>query len=87
MLLIPRPRPICNDWDFWCADDRMLDQVCSEARGAGSLASCANGFPNCIEGAVLVAKETFISRVEKLGASSGKGDESPVDCDGRSGED
>lgn len=40
-----------------------------------SFASCDNGLPNCIDGAVLVARDTFMSRVEKVAAPWENGDD------------
>jgi hypothetical protein len=76
ILPIPKPRPIWRDCDFWCAEARALAQSLLGSCGVASLVSCDSGLPNCIDEAVLVANDTFISRVEKLGASLGKGDES-----------
>ena len=62
----------------WCADDRALDQLFCSGRGVRSFANCDSGLPICIEAAVLVANETFMSRVEKVKdeLSSENGDES-----------
>jgi len=47
--------------------------------GVVSVASCANGLPNCMEDAVLVVSDTFISRVEKMDTSFEKGEDSVLD--------
>jgi hypothetical protein len=64
-----------RDCDFWWADDRALDQVLAAGRGVG-LANFERGLPVCIDAAVLVAKETFMSRVENMLGPCEKGEES-----------
>lgn len=76
----PRPSPIWSDCDFWWADDRALDHVLGVGRGVISLASCESGLPNCIDGAVLVAKDTFMSRVEKVVEPCEKGEDKDCCC-------
>jgi hypothetical protein len=44
------------------------------------LASCDKGLPICIDVAVLVAKETFMSRVENMLGPCEKGDDSGRAC-------
>ena len=84
----PIPSPMCRDCDFWCADARMLARS-SAGGGLKPLVNCDSGFPACIVVAVLVASETFMSRVEKLDAPCENGEESLLGREdgGSSGED
>lgn len=70
-----------RDCDFWCAEDRTLDQVLPTGRGVISFASCESGLPNCIEVAVLVARDRFMSRVEKVAAPCENGDDNGGGCE------
>jgi hypothetical protein len=81
-LLKPSPSPTWSDCDFWCADERAFDQLLWSGLGVKLFANCDKGLPICIEVAVLVASETFMSLVEnaKEEVSCVKGDDRG--CDG-----
>jgi hypothetical protein len=75
-LLKPKPSPICRDCDFWCAEARIWALSISVDRGVWLFANRDNGLPACIDGAVLVASEMFMSRVEKLVVGCENGEDS-----------
>ena len=51
-----------------------------------SVASCDSGLPNCMDAAVLVANERFMSRVEKVAGPCENGEGNGLSCcDGGSG--
>ena len=45
------------------------------------MASCESGLPNCMDAAVLVARDTFMSRVEKVAPTSEKGEDNVLGCE------